>query len=302
MLLDRLGFDDGAKRIPGWVLGLPLSRLKWFLEGYRVGDGVHSGKKLAEGIRHEFSTTSEDLKDDLVVALARFGLVPSVGRYETTMRHKTGDRLYPFWRLTLARVAPWSPLEWDRGVDQALNARRTGDLIWARVKRVDEIEATPMVYDFSVPGRENFWAGVGIMAHNTFGPRIRPADGRVVANFVVQALEGKPLTVYGDGTQTRSFCYVDDLIRGLLALLDSGHVGPVNIGNPVEHTVTELAELVLEVTGSSSSVVFEPLPVDDPTQRRPDIALARRVLGWEPEVSLREGLARTACWLGATAT
>ena len=137
---------------------------------------------------------------------------------------------------------------------------------------------------------------------NTYGPRIRPADGRVVANFVVQALEGKPLTVYGDGTQTRSFCYVDDLVRGLLALLDSDHVGPVNIGNPVEHTVTELAELVLEVTGSSSSVVFEPLPVDDPTQRRPDIALARRVLGWEPEVSLREGLDRTACWLEATAT
>ena len=137
---------------------------------------------------------------------------------------------------------------------------------------------------------------------NTYGPRIRPADGRVVANFVVQALEGKPLTVYGDGTQTRSFCYVDDEVRGLLALLDSDHVGPVNIGNPVEHTVTELAELVLEVTGSSSSVVFEPLPVDDPTQRRPDIALARRVLGWEPEVSLREGLARTACWLEATAT
>ncbi len=137
---------------------------------------------------------------------------------------------------------------------------------------------------------------------NTYGPRIRPADGRVVANFVVQALEGKPLTVYGDGTQTRSFCYVDDEVRGLLALLDSDHVGPVNIGNPVEHTVTELAELVLEVTRSASSVVFEPLPVDDPTQRRPDIALARRVLGWEPEVSLREGLGRTACWLEATAT
>ena len=137
---------------------------------------------------------------------------------------------------------------------------------------------------------------------NTYGPRIRPADGRVVANFVVQALQGKPLTVYGDGAQTRSFCYVDDLVRGLLALLDSDHVGPVNIGNPVEHTVTELAELVLEVTGSSSSVVFEPLPVDDPTKRRPDIALARRVLGWEPEVSLREGLDRTACWLEATST
>jgi dTDP-glucose 4,6-dehydratase len=136
---------------------------------------------------------------------------------------------------------------------------------------------------------------------NTFGPRIRPADGRVVANFLTQALEGKPLTVYGDGSQTRSFCYVDDEVRGLLALLDSDHVGPVNIGNPTEHTVKELAEVVLEVTGSSSPLVFEPLPVDDPTQRRPDISLARRILGWAPEVSLREGLARTASWLRAVA-
>ncbi|HEV2767965.1 MAG TPA: UDP-glucuronic acid decarboxylase family protein [Acidimicrobiales bacterium] len=137
---------------------------------------------------------------------------------------------------------------------------------------------------------------------NTYGPRMRPADGRVIANFLVQALEGKPITVYGDGTQTRSFCYVDDEVGGLLALLDSDYVGPVNIGNPTEHTVTDLAEVVLEVTGSASSLVFEPLPVDDPTQRRPDITLAHRVLGWEPEVSLREGLARTAGWLAATAT
>ena len=134
---------------------------------------------------------------------------------------------------------------------------------------------------------------------NTFGPRLRPGDGRVVSNFLVQAQRGKPLTVYGDGAQTRSFCYVDDEIRGLLALLDSDYVGPVNIGNPAEHTVRQLAEIVLEVTGSSSTVLCEPLPVDDPTQRRPDISLARRLLGWEPTVELREGLARTASWLAS---
>jgi dTDP-glucose 4,6-dehydratase len=117
-----------------------------------------------------------------------------------------------------------------------------------------------------------------------------------VSNFLVQALAGRPLTVYGDGTQTRSFCYVDDQIRGFLALLDSEYVGPVNIGNPDECTVLELAKTVLEVTGSSSEIEFHPLPVDDPTQRRPDITLARRVLGWEPTVGLREGLARTAEW------
>ena len=129
---------------------------------------------------------------------------------------------------------------------------------------------------------------------NTYGPRMRPSDGRVISNFLVQALQGKPLTVYGDGQQTRSFCYVDDEIRGFLALLDSDYVGPVNIGNPGEFTVRELADIVLEVTGSDSEIVFEDLPVDDPTQRRPDITLAKELLGWEPTVDLREGLARTA--------
>jgi len=131
---------------------------------------------------------------------------------------------------------------------------------------------------------------------NTYGERMRPLDGRVVSNFIVQALAGKPLTVYGDGSQTRSFCYVDDEIRGLLLLLDSDYVGPVNVGNPDEFTVLELAEIVLEVTRSPSEIVFEALPVDDPAQRRPDITLAREVLGWEPTVDVRTGVARTAEW------
>jgi dTDP-glucose 4,6-dehydratase len=129
---------------------------------------------------------------------------------------------------------------------------------------------------------------------NTYGPRMRPEDGRVVSNFIVQALQGKPLTMYGDGTQTRSFCFVDDEVRGLLALFDSDETGPVNIGNPNEFTMRELADVVLEVTGSSSEIIEEPLPVDDPTQRKPDITLARTALGWEPEVQLREGVERTA--------
>ena len=132
---------------------------------------------------------------------------------------------------------------------------------------------------------------------NTYGPRMRASDGRVISNFLVQAIEGKPLTVYGDGSQTRSFCYVDDEVAGILALLDSTHTGPVNIGNPDEFTVLELSRLVIEVTGSSSKVTFEPLPEDDPRQRRPDISLARRLLGWEPKVPLGEGLARTAEWM-----
>ena len=129
---------------------------------------------------------------------------------------------------------------------------------------------------------------------NTFGPRMRPDDGRAVSNFLVQALQGKPLTVYGDGSQTRSFCYVDDEVRGFLALLDSDHVGPVNIGNPEEFTIRQLAEMAVEVTGSASEIIFEPLPVDDPARRRPDITLARSLLRWEPDVDLRTGLVRTA--------
>jgi dTDP-glucose 4,6-dehydratase len=129
---------------------------------------------------------------------------------------------------------------------------------------------------------------------NTYGPRMRPNDGRVVSNFLVQALAGKPITIYGEGRQTRSFCFVDDEVRGILALLDGDTVGPVNIGNPTEFTIRALADLVLDVTGSSSQLVHEPLPVDDPAQRRPDITLARTALGWEPAVALRDGLITTA--------
>ena len=128
---------------------------------------------------------------------------------------------------------------------------------------------------------------------NTYGPRMQPDDGRVVSNFIVQALRGEPLTIYGDGLQTRSFCYVEDEIRGFLALLDSDQTGPINIGNPGEFTMLELAELVVELTGSTAGLVHEPLPSDDPKQRQPDITLARRHLGWEPSIVLREGLERT---------
>jgi dTDP-glucose 4,6-dehydratase len=128
---------------------------------------------------------------------------------------------------------------------------------------------------------------------NTFGPRMRPHDGRAIPTFLRQALQDKPLTVFGDGSQTRSFCYVDDLIRGLIALAESGNHTPVNIGNPREYTLLELAQVVVEVTGSRSEIVFEALPADDPQVRQPDISLAREKLGWEPEVDLHEGLRRT---------
>lgn len=131
---------------------------------------------------------------------------------------------------------------------------------------------------------------------NTYGPRLRPQDGRVVSNFIAQALARQPLTVYGDGSQTRSFCFITDLVRGLLAMLDSDAVGPINLGNPTEMTVLELAHLVLKLTGSDSPITCEPLPTDDPTCRRPDITRAGHDLGWSPEVAPLDGIGRTIDW------
>jgi UDP-glucuronate decarboxylase len=136
---------------------------------------------------------------------------------------------------------------------------------------------------------------------NTYGPRMLVSDGRVVSNFIVQALRGEPLTVYGEGFQTRSFCYVSDLVEGLMRMMETeGITGPVNIGNPVEFTMRELAEKVLELTGSQSEIVFKPLPADDPVRRKPDIAQARDRLGWQPSVPLEEGLKRTIAYYRQT--
>jgi len=132
---------------------------------------------------------------------------------------------------------------------------------------------------------------------NTYGPRMRPHDGRAIPTFCRQARAGLPITVFGDGSQTRSFCYITDLVRGLIALMDSGHHEPVNVGNPDEYTLLTLAQEVIEVAGSSSQIVFAELPTDDPRQRRPDITLARTLLAWAPEVGLRDGLERTLATL-----
>lgn len=133
---------------------------------------------------------------------------------------------------------------------------------------------------------------------NTYGPRMHPNDGRVVSNFIVQALKGEPISIYGDGGQTRSFCYVDDLVEGFIRFMAAGHdvTGPLNLGNPGEFTIAELAEKVIRLTGSSSKLVYHPLPEDDPKQRRPDISKAQALLGWEPKVPLEEGLERTIAY------
>jgi UDP-glucuronate decarboxylase len=141
-----------------------------------------------------------------------------------------------------------------------------------------------------------------IRIFNTYGPRMHPHDGRVVSNFIVQALRGEPITIYGDGSQTRSFCYVDDLLDGMMRLMDSpaGFTGPVNVGNPGEFTMLQLAETVLRIVGGRSTLTFMPLPQDDPRQRQPDISLAREKLGWEPKVPLEDGLKETVAYFRKT--
>jgi UDP-glucuronate decarboxylase len=147
---------------------------------------------------------------------------------------------------------------------------------------------------FSYRRQSNLAVKVGRL-FNTYGPRMHPNDGRVVSNFIMQALRGEPITIYGDGSQTRSFCYVDDLVGCMLLFMQTPDevTGPLNMGNPAEFTILELAELILGLTGSSSPIVRKPLPQDDPKQRRPDIGRTREILNWEPKVSLREGLAPT---------
>ncbi|MBF2098741.1 MAG: SDR family oxidoreductase [Gloeomargaritaceae cyanobacterium C42_A2020_066] len=158
--------------------------------------------------------------------------------------------------------------------------------VYDEAKRYAEAMTAAYYRTFGLPIRM-------IRIFNTYGPRMDAYDGRVVTNFINQALAGRPLTVYGEGSQTRSFQYVDDLVTGIVRLMDVPYHGPVNLGNPEEYTVLQLAQLIREMTASSSEIVFEPLPQDDPKQRRPDITLAQELLGWQPGVPVREGLART---------
>jgi hypothetical protein len=284
-----LGLRD--RRLPAWVMQLPLGRVKHFLDGFRCGDGTHSGKKVGNEL--VFDTTSEALAIDLNYLLLRFGVVASFGQYETTFRRRYGERRFPFFRLTVCALDNFDILTWDRGVRQTLNARRTGDLVWSRVRDVRPCVLTGLVYDFSVPGCENFVAGNGVCAKNTYGERMRLDDGRVLPNFMGQALRGEPLTIYGNGSQTRSFCYVSDLVEGIYRLLFTEFHEPVNLGNPSEVSILEFAREILALSGSTSAPVFKPLPQDDPKVRQPDITRARQLLGWEPKVDRHEGLKRT---------
>jgi UDP-glucuronate decarboxylase len=284
-------------RVPPWIFQLPLSKLKYFLEGYREGDGTHSGRALGKQL--DFNTTNESLALDILYILLRFGIVAMVRKYKTTYKEKYGSRKFPFYRISIRGLSNYNILEWDSGVSQNLNRKRTGDLVWVIVKKIRKVKTSKFVYDFSVPGTENFIAGWGISCHNTYGPRMRAGDiyGRVVPRFITQALNNEPITVFGDGSQTRSFTYVTDQIEGILRLAAMDARGEVvNIGNNIETSIIELARLIKKLTNSKSEITFHPLPADDPKRRCPDISKARHLLNWKPKVTLEEGIKNTIKW------
>jgi UDP-glucuronate decarboxylase len=227
--------------------------------------------------------------EKLTLILAKFGIIGSVSEFYTTVK-KGGDKQYKSYRMTVQGLNHYSLLELDQ-VQQTLQAKTTGDIAWATVKEIEAFEIDDYVYDFSVPEHENFIGGLyGVFAHNTYGPRMLENDGRVVSNFVAQALRGEALTVYGDGSQTRSFCYVSDLVEGLIRLMNGDHIGPVNLGNPGEYTILELAQTIQAMINPNTDLIFKPLPEDDPKQRQPDITRAKTWLGWEPTIPLKAGL------------
>jgi UDP-glucuronate decarboxylase len=278
------------KDIPNWILQLPKKQLIHFLHGFWEGD-INQAEKTTDQLL-VFNSSSQKVIEKLVLILAKFGIVGNISQFLTTVK-KGDSQKYLNYQITVQGLDNNDLLQLDQ-TTQKLEAKTTGDIAWAKVEHLEEFIIDDYVYDFSVPEYENFIGGTyGIFCHNTYGPRMLEHDGRVVSNFVVQALEGTPLTVYGDGSQTRSFCYVSDLVEGLIRLMNGDYIGPVNIGNPDEYTILQLAQTVQEMVNPDAELIYKPLPSDDPKQRQPDITKAKQYLGWQPTIPLREGLRLT---------
>ncbi|RBY78137.1 SDR family NAD-dependent epimerase/dehydratase [Geodermatophilus sp. TF02-6] len=294
-------------------LGSHLSR--WLLSG---GHQVLCVDDLSTGRRDNLASLLDDPRFEFHQADVAAGPLPVRGRVDAVAHLASPASPPDYHRLPLETLAVGS-----RGTEHALQLSAQNDarfLLASTSEVYGDPEVHPQVEDYwgnvnpvgprSVYDEAKRYAEAVTMAYarqvgvdvgivrifNTYGPGMRAEDGRVVTSFITQALNGDPLTIYGDGSQTRSFCYVDDLVRGLVAMLETSVTGPVNLGNPVERTVLELARIVCDVTGSRSPIEFHPLPEDDPTRRRPDISRAERLLGWRPEVSDSEGLRRTVEW------
>ncbi|MDE5074872.1 MAG: GDP-mannose 4,6-dehydratase [Trichodesmium sp. St5_bin2_1] len=280
ILVDLIGyglnFGRKEKDIPNWILQLPPGQLIMFLQGFAKGNSVELNSRL------EFKIDSQLVTEKLVLILAKFGLVAGILEME--------EQVY---RITVEELEDNNIQNFSK-VQQKILAKTTGDIVWAKIESIEEFEIDDYVYDFSVPNYENFIGGsYSVFAHNTYGPRMLENDGRVVSNFIAQALKGIPLTVYGDGSQTRSFCYVSDLVEGFIRLMNQDFIGPVNLGNPGEYTILELAQKIQKMVNQDLEIIYKPLPEDDPRQRQPDITRGKKYLGWEPTVPLEEGLKLT---------
>lgn len=290
LVIKAFGFGDELspqKDIPNWILQLPKTQLVHFLQGFWEGDDNHDA--TTTGSMLIFNSSSQQIIEKLVLILGKFGIIGSVSEFYPTVK-KDDTQPYKSYRLTVEGLDQYSILDLANS-QQTLQAKTTGNLAWGIVTEIEEFEIDDYVYDFSVPEYENFIGGTyGICCHNTYGPRMLENDGRVVSNFVAQSLRNEPITVYGDGSQTRSFCYVSDLVDGLIRLMNGDYIGPVNLGNPGEYTILELAQMIQNMINPDLEIAYKPLPQDDPRKRQPDITKAKTILGWEPRVPLQAGL------------
>ena len=251
-----------------------------FIEA-NVSDAVPAPKAKVDGVLHFASPASPPDYQALALETLRVGAHGTINALELARRD--GARFFLASTSEIygdPHVHPQPESYW--GNVNSVGPRSMYD----EAKRFAEAATMTFHRDYGVDTRI-------VRIFNTYGPRMRPRDGRVVSNFIVQAIRGEPITIYGDGSQTRSFCYVEDEVEGLFRLYERGGNQPTNIGNPVEYTIRQLAELVVELTGAKATIEYRPLPQDDPKQRQPDISRARAELGWEPKVHVREGLART---------
>ncbi len=284
LMENGLNFSKNEKDIPNWILQLPQQQLINFLQGFVVGNDLENQINSRLG----FNCGSKAIAEKLVLILAKFGLVAGVSKIDS--KDKKTEKIYQ----VIVEELDNNTIEDLSNQKQNISAKITGDIVWAKIENIEEFDIDDDVYDFSVPNYENFIGGsYGIFAHNTYGPRMLENDGRVVSNLIVQALQGIPLTVYGDGSQTRSFCYISDLVEGFIRLMNQDFIGPVNMGNPGEYTILELAQKIQKMVNPDAEIIYKPLPQDDPKQRQPDITRAKKYLGWEPRVPLEEGLKLT---------
>jgi UDP-glucuronate decarboxylase len=282
--------ESADRFIPREYLGLSRSQSRILLDALTRGDGSFHGDTAC------FWTSSQHLADDVQELALRCGysasrsLANGRGIYRVTIRREIEATLTEPERMLYAGKVYCVDVK-----NHVICVRRHGKAAFCG-NCYDEGKRCAETLFFDYYRQHNLQIRV-IRIFNTYGPRMHPNDGRVVSNFIVQALKGEPIPIYGTGSQTRSFCYVDDLVTGMVAMMDQDElVGPVNMGNPSEFTILELAMMIKELTDSKSEIVFHPLPQDDPVRRKPDISIAKAKLGWEPSVPLREGLIRTIAY------